>query len=239
MVYIETIGRNFDYDAPSFVDDFLKKEKSVQDKVGSAIYQANLSDFRYMILTGFWTRNGSRIVEAITPLWTEDIGLYYYNLGYPFQDPTKRFLKTLYWFIVREYTIDKAPVNKAGGKCQHPNCLYPRSHHLNVHHGSIVDENYVCLGRGFQPIVGREHLHDGMLTVLCEVCHTRVTEQSRTAKMSRPRSITISSTDNPELFKRMMSNLSSNKIVNKRDVEPPSMGTIGDLIKYKQEKKDK
>lgn len=236
MVFIAAIGRHCEYDAPDFVDGFLSKEKFIQDKVGETLYQANVWDFRYMILTGFWSRDGKHIVESVTPLWTEAVGQYYYDLGYPFRDPNKRFLKTLYWHIVREYTVCKAAPNKFGGKCQHPDCSCPTSRQLNVHHGSISGENYVSLEKGFQPIVGQEHLHEGMLSVLCETCHIQVTEKSRLDKMMRPR--TISSKNNPKLLKQFMNNLSGNRVVDKRDVESSTIMTIGEMIKYKQEKKD-
>jgi hypothetical protein len=239
MIFVASIGRSFGYDAPGFVDAFLDKEKAVKNMVGEMLYHSDLWDYRQMILTGFWSLEGERVVESVTPLWTEEVGRYYSNLGYPFQDPSKRFLKTLYWYIVREYTVNKAPLNKGHGKCQHPNCPNPSNRRLNVHHGSVSGESYMSLEKGFQPIVGREHLHDGMLTVLCETCHAMVTEQSWMDKMTRSRSLTVSSKDNTELFKQIMSNLVGNKIVNKRDVEPSSVMTIGDMVKYKQEQKDK
>lgn len=36
-----------------------------------------------------------------------------------------------------------------------------------------------------------------------------------------------------------MGSLNDNKIVDKRDMEPPTVATIGDVIKYKQEIEDR
>jgi len=62
-----------------------------------------------------------------------------------------RFLKTIYWFVIREYLIGQNQ-----GKCSH--CGFAA--HLNVHHSSYDHH-------------GSEHQFLGDLTVLCESCHQK------------------------------------------------------------------